>query len=268
MFFDYHLHSTFSADGHMSMDDICTRGLLVGLEEIAITDHIDLDYQNPDITFDLDLPGYLAAVARHQEKYAGALRIKLGLELGLQPHILDQCATIANGPFDFIIGSFHSAQKKDLYLGDFFHGYTQWEAYRHYLKDILDVVQRYDQYSVLGHLDVVRRYGNYPSAPDLADDAECRELIQDIFRNIIARGKGIEINTSGYYVEQQTDPFPTRSILKIYRQLGGEILTTGSDSHYPEQIGYRFSETHQLLRDLGFKYLTTFEKGQPVFHKL
>ena len=269
MFFDYHLHSTFSADSKMTLEEICNTSLQVGLEEIAITDHMDPDHANPHITFHIDYDTYSQTLQQLREEYAGKLRIKIGLELGLQPHIIDRCRDIVGeGKFDFVLCSFHTAQKKDLYLGDFFQGYTQWEAYRAYLKEVLYVVERYDHYSVLGHLDVIRRYGNFTEIPDLMDDPESRDLLENILKIAIARGKGLEVNTSGYHFATLEDPLPTRSILRFYRELGGEILTTGSDSHYPMQIGFKFKETHQLLRDLGFKYLTTFELGKPVFHSL
>ncbi len=268
MLFDYHIHSEFSPDSRSTLKDICTQAQKIGLAEIAITDHYDIDYQNSRIVFNIDREKYLATLEDLQQEYAGRLRIKKGLELGLQPHIIDQCTEYVGDFFDFVIGSFHTIQKKDLYTGEFFRGYSQWEAYREYLKDVLYCVQNFRHFSVVGHLDVIRRYGNFPEVPDLTEDRDCVDLLEEIFNILIGQGKGIEVNTSGYYIGNGDDPMPSRSILRLYLEKGGEILTTGSDSHGIEQMGYKFRETHQLLRDLGYRYLTTFEKNEPIFHKI
>lgn len=268
MYFDYHIHSNFSADSEETLEEICRQSMQKGFTEIAITDHNDIDYQDPTITFQLDRSAYLQKLEELQKTYRGKLRIKKGLELGMQPHILDRCREFVGDDFDFVICSFHTTQKKDLYTGDFFTGYTQWEAYRQYLQEILFCVEHFDHFSVLGHLDVIRRYGGYTEIPQLTDDSVCYELLVEIFRTIIAKGKGIEVNTSGYYISDGQNPMPSVSILRLYHDLGGQILTMGSDSHRASHIGYKFKQTYDLLRQLGFTCLTTFEKGEPMFHQL
>lgn len=268
MFFDYHMHSNFSADSKMTLDEISQHCIQIGLAEIAITDHHDIDYPDSRITFDIDRAKYLTALEDLQKRYAGQLQIKKGLELGIQAHILEECAEYVGDHFDVVLGSFHAIQKKELYSGAFFTGYQQWEAYREYLKEVYYCIQHFDHYHVIGHLDVIRRYGGFTDAPDLMEDAECRDLLEEILRTLVLQGKGLEVNTSGYHFGNGQDPLPTRRILRLYRELGGEILTTGSDSHNTQQLGYRLKETHQLLKDLGFKYLTTFTKGEPEFQEI
>lgn len=261
MFIDYHIHSTFSLDSKMTLQQICAQSLLVGLDEIAVTDHYDFDC---DFVSTFDHQQYFAALTQLQAQYAGKLRIKKGMELGLQPHQLAECAAMVSDDFDFVIASVHSAQKKDLFGGEFFQGYTQWESYRAYLQEVLCCIREFARFSVVGHLDLVRRYGNFAHIPDLMEDADCADLFREILMILIEKGKGIEVNTSGYYIGSGDHPLPTRSVLRLYRELGGEIITTGSDSHTPAQLGYRFPETYAMLRDLGFRYVTTFEKMKPV----
>lgn len=268
MFFDYHLHSQFSADSKLCLDDICNQSLEKGLHEIAITDHLDLDYPSTTISFEIDRQEYLHTLKKLQEKYHGKIVVKTGIELGLQPHILDQCQEFIADHFDFVIGSCHTVQRTDIFTGDFFKNYDQWESYRIYLNDLLCCIKKFDKFSVVGHLDVIRRYGNYAVIPDLMDDQDCSDLIYEILKILVNKGKGLEVNTSGYYLANQKDPLPTRKILSLYRELGGEVLTTGSDSHYLDQIGFKIKETHELLKDLGFKYVTTFAKGNPIYHKI
>ena len=268
MLADYHMHSTFSADSKMSFDEICETAIQKGLNEIAITDHHDIDYQDDKIEFLLDKENYLKKLKKYQEKYDGQLIIKKGIEMGMQTHILKESNQFLSNDFDFILASFHTAEKNDLYNGDFFKGYKQWDAYHKYLKSILEVVENFNNYSVLGHLDLVRRYDYYESTPDLMDNDKAYELIREILKKVIKNNKGIEVNTTGYYIGNGQNPLPSIKILKLYKELGGEILTLGSDSHSTDQLAYKFTETIKLLKEIGFNKLTTFKDMKPKFYKI
>jgi len=268
MLFDYHMHTNFSADSRYTMEEMYEAAIEKNLDEIAITDHHDIDYQDDSMEFLLDKENYLKEIEKYQEKYEGILTIKKGIEMGLQTHILKESDEFLDNDFDFIICSFHTAEKKDLYNGDFFQNYSQWEAYLRYLESILDVVQNFDNYSVLGHLDLVRRYDYYASKPDLMDNEKAEDIIREILKEVIRKNKGIEVNTTGYYIEEGNNPNPSVKVLKLYNELGGEILTIGSDSHSPDQIAYKFPETLTLLKDIGFDKLTTFSNMEPEFHKI
>jgi len=267
MLFDYHLHSHFSADSEMTMDQLCQAAVSKGLDEIAVTDHHDIDYQDNTIEFLIDKEKYLKEIENMQQKYKGQLQLKKGIEMGLQPHILEESKQYLAEDFDFIIGSFHTAEKKDLYNGDFFKNYSQWEAYIQYLKTVFEVVRKYDHYNVIGHLDIIRRYGDFKKQPDLMENKEAAVLIREILKEIIKKDRGLEVNTSGYRIDGE-NPLPSFEILKLYQQLGGEILTIGSDSHNIENITNKFNYTISQLKEIGFEYLTTFKNMKPEFHKI
>ena len=128
---------------------------------------------------------------------------------------------------------------------------------------MLEVVKAYKDYSVLGHMDLIARYdeaGIYPFE-------KVRPMIEEILKIVIADGKGIEINTSSRRYGL-TDSMPSANILKLYRELGGEIITIGSDSHQPEHLGAYIEETKELLRNLGYQQFCTYEKMEPIFHDL
>ncbi|MEC9490205.1 MAG: histidinol-phosphatase HisJ family protein [Halanaerobiales bacterium] len=267
MLFDYHLHSHFSADSEMTMDELCQASIDLGLNEIAITDHHDIDYQDDTIEFLIDKEKYLKEIEKFQQKYNDQIKIKKGIEIGLQPHILQECREYIADDFDFVIGSFHTAEHSDLYNGDFFAGYSQWEAYIQYLKSVLEVVQNYDDYSVIGHLDIIRRYGDFETQPELLENKEAFNLIKQILKVIINKNRGLEVNTSGYRIDGK-NPLPSFEILKLYYQLGGEILTIGSDSHNTEDITQKFNYTISRLKEIGFNKLATFNNMEPKFHKI
>lgn len=59
-----------------------------------------------------------------------------------------------------------------------------------------------------------------------------------------------------------------KDILKMYKELGGEITTIGSDAHLPEHIGYKFEDIPKILKSIGFNYYTVFENQNPKFYSL
>ncbi|MCF8008968.1 MAG: histidinol-phosphatase HisJ family protein [Halanaerobiales bacterium] len=268
MYYDYHIHSKYSSDCETSLDQICKKAVGKNISEIAITDHHDIDYKEKSIQFLLDKDSYLKDLKRYQNKYQTKLKIIKGVEIGLQPHIFDQCDAFLNDDFDFIIGSFHTIEQKDLYNGDYFKDYNQWEAYLGYLKEVYQVVKNYDNYSVIGHFDIIRRYGDFDYIPNLMENDKANNLIEEILKELIKKNKGIEVNTSGYYIGDGKNPMPTVEILKLYKELGGKIITLGSDSHTSDHLGYNFLETIKLLKSIRFKEYTVFDKMKPSFKKL
>lgn len=114
-----------------------------------------------------------------------------------------------------------------------------------------------------GHLDLIVRYdkmGGYPFS-------EVRPYVTDILKRVIADGKGIEVNTSSHRYGLK-DTTPSGEILELYCRLGGRVITLGSDSHKPEHLGSYMGETKELLKTIGFREFCTFERMEPVFHKL
>ena len=134
-----------------------------------------------------------------------------------------------------------------------------------YFLSILRNIQEYDQFQVYGHLDYIVRYA--PEKDRYYNPLQYHEVCEKILRHLIEHGKGIEINTSGYKSGLKF-PNPHPDLLKLYRRLGGEIITFGSDAHFPEYVGYESKKACDLLKDCGFSYYTTFKNQIPEFHKL
>ena len=163
----------------------------------------------------------------------------------------------------FIILSCHQVEDKEFWTQDFQKGRTQQEYNERYYQEILDVIKNYKDYSVLGHLDLISRYdenGPYPFE-------KIKPMIQEILEIVIKDEKGIEVNTSSHRYGLK-DSQPSRDILKLYKELGGKIITIGSDSHKIEHLGAYINEAKELLKELGFEYYCTFEKMEPIYHKL
>ena len=166
-------------------------------------------------------------------------------------------------PFDFIILSCHQVEDKEFWTQDFQRGKTQDQYQQRYYEEILNVIQKYKNYSVLGHLDLIKRYdenGDYPFD-------KIKNIITKILKQVIQDGKGIEINTSSHRYGLK-DLTPCSDILKLYKDLGGTIITIGSDSHQKEHLGAYIEDTKTVLKELGFEYYCTFEHMQPIYHSL
>lgn len=268
LYSDYHLHTTFSHDGIATMEEQIKKAIALGLKELCFTEHYDIYEGLKNNTLKtMDVGNYVKHFQEYKEKYKNQIRLKLGIEIGLQPDIKEIISNMVQQyPFDFIIGSSHITCKKDIAMDPtFFEGLTQKEAYTKYFKEVLENVKQYDEFDVYGHIDYIVRYGGYENK--IIKYSDYQEILDEILINIIQKGKGIEINTSGYrYGLPQ--PHPNREILTRYKQLGGEIITIGSDAHKVEDMCSNFEQAMELLKQIGYKNYTIFENREPQFMPL
>jgi histidinol-phosphatase (PHP family) len=264
--YDFHIHSHFSNDSTSSMLTMAQAAKSLGLKGVCFTDHIDLDYPSTQISFDFSYTDYINELNSIRALFPEDFEIYSGLELGMQPHInAENEALLRDKSFDFIIGSIHCVNKKDMYDGSFLDGITHDEGILNYSKDMLQCIDNFKDFDVLGHLDGISRY-LYKNEKGLTYDIY-KGLLHNVLSKLVNSYKGIEVNTSGLrYGLSSVHPLP--DILKLYRFLGGEIITLGSDSHSPSTLGYEFDSALSLLSDVGFKYYTIFKDRKPVFIKI
>ncbi len=270
LFGDYHVHTRFSGDSDESPERVLHKALEESLDEVAFTDHVDPDYPNDAVSFKINLPSYTERLSRLRERWAQWIRIRIGLEVGLQVHVKERIQRLIDYPgLDFVIGSTHCADRQDFWDGSFFRGRARDEAHRIYFETIYDNLRLFDGISVLGHLDFIRRYGAvcYDRAHRFIDYDRQWDVIEAILSLAVQKGVGLEVNTSGY--RYGLDQFhPHACILRRYREMGGDIVTIGSDAHRAEDVGRDFREARDLLDCLGFRYVCGFVDKKPVFHPL
>ena len=267
---DYHMHTSFSGDSTAPMEQMILKGIELGLDSICFTEHMDMDfvYEQPseEGMFDLNTDSYLYDFIKYKEKYSGQIQLLFGVELGVQTHLKKELALYAKSyDFDFIIASSHMCNQKDPGYASFYEGRSEKEAYREYFLSILDNLKAFDNFDVYGHLDYVVRYGPTKDA-GYTYEQYC-DILDEILETLIEKEKGIEVNTGalGY---QLRDFNPCTAILKKYHQLGGEIITIGSDAHTPSAIARGFQRAAEVLTECGFRYYTTFEKRVAEFHRI
>lgn len=287
MYADYHLHSEFSDDSTERMEDQIEQAIILGLDEMCFTDHVDYgikkDWSEGNIEWrehskgfpmwkqepfaNVNYPEYFSKLDRMQEMYKGKIVIKKGLEFGIQTITTDQYEKLYDtykDQLDFILFSMHQVDNLEFWTQDFQRGRTQKEYNERYYQEIYDTMKMYKNYSVLAHLDLLSRYdpaGVYPF--ELVKDQ-----IAEILKLAIADGKGIEINTSSWKYGLK-DTQPSRAILRLYKELGGKIVTIGSDAHNKEFLADHILEAQKILKEeIGIDEICTFDHMIPIFHKI
>lgn len=262
---DVHMHCGFSNDSETRPEDMVESAIAKGLSVICFTDHYDKDNLDWGDEAIFDVESYFQKMIALQEEYRDRIDIRIGAEIGMQPYLAEYYQNfMAQHPFDFVIGSVHSVLEHDVAL-DFFQKHSDPEGYKIYFEEMLQDVQKIKSYDVLGHLDYIVRYSNQGSKGfDLND---YMDIIEEILKQVIVHGKGIEMNMSGLKYGLGA-PHPQPEIIKRYRELGGEIITVGADGHIPEHIAYDYHLADDILKSCGFKYYTEFKGRKPVFVKI
>ncbi len=263
--YDYHIHTDFSLDSDSKLLDVLNFAVLSGLKEISITNHIE---PNPydGIIADRNFEKHLNEIDSLQNQFKDKITVLKGAEITLFANNEKNHNDFINKykDLDFVIGSSHSLNRKDLYSNFDFTQYEKNECYEIYLKEVLNCIPK-NKFNVYGHLDFISRYSKYDDPIMYYKDFS--DLIDEILKTLINNNKGLEINTSG--IRYGINSFyPSKEILTRYKELGGEIVTVGSDSHTIHTLGKHFDMAYEYLKECGFDSVTTFRKMKPIQNKI
>ena len=292
MIVDFHTHTTASIDGRSSVRKMVEAACAKGLQKICITDHMDYLHID-DITafgmackgvsneelknfmvchgefcyFIVDYAAHIEEIRKIAEEYEGRIEVLLGAEVGLNQDFRSELEAFSMSmPFDFIIGSQHSIRGRDINQDrERIFAEGKLRAYVGYIEEMITNVSTFDGFDVYGHIDYIARYAPFEDTKVYV--WEVGEVLEEFFKVLIRRGKGIEVNTSGLryglgYVHPHID------ILKMYRELGGEIITIGSDAHRTEHVGANLHEALAVLREAGFSSYTIFKQRKPEWVRI
>jgi len=257
--YDYHSHTFFSDDSSTPLKNMVEASIRLGIKELAITDHYDPDYPDKCFPFDLDFTLYHKALLEAEKEYSKKIKVIKGIEIGIQHGETNKkcCQAASDFPYDFIIGSFHCCCGHDLYK-EYFAERSDEEGVREFYDYVYDGICDFNDFDVLGHINVIDRYVN-----KIPEYSQYMFKIEQILTKLISLGKGIEVNTSSFRYGLGERTTPSKEILTLYRTLGGEIITIGSDAHQEKHLCYKYKEAVEILSSHGFKYLTTFENRVP-----
>lgn len=257
---DCHTHSRLSHDGNYTVAEMVAKAKSMGLSYYAITDHLDRDYLEfaPDF-YQLD-PKKLAAEVAEAKEGALPTYLALGVECGYSESACNAyLEELPQYPFDIILNSVHAIGNTDVYYPVYFEGKTKTEAYAAYFDRVLNSVNAPYPYDVISHLGYVVR--NAPYVPKTIAYDDYRDILDRILKRIIDLGKCLEVNAN---VVCETSPFcPNAGILARYRELGGDLISFGSDAHRTERIALNFNDVTEYLKEMGFTHYTVFKQRKP-----
>lgn len=260
--FDFHMHTRVSFDGHDTGLDMAQAAKAAGLKEICFTDHLDYDPlgQMGVLAFDTDVYN-----AEYDHLEVPGLIIRRGMEFGMTDDNRAQFQKdLQRRPFDFVLGSIHFVDNLDVYFEPYWQGKTVFEAERRYLEATLNCVRIHDDFDVLAHLTYIAKTHCHPAPRPVPYEAH-REVIDEILTVLAQKGKGLELNTSG--MDRCGGFLPTKDIFARFKELGGQIVTVGSDAHRSNRVGQYSFDACEILKDI-LGHVCTFEGRKPVFHKL
>jgi len=267
---DYHIHTSISPDGEDCMRDMIRASAEKGIKQVCFTDHCDIiKWGTEDLSEDAEnvLPRALEERSKISPEDTRDIEVRVGIELGEAHYSPERAVKIASHPeADFILGSVHVLKE----YGDFFLiRYESMEQCRVLMDAYLDIlleVARLDFFDVMAHIGYPTRYmtrAGFPLYPNLRLHGD---RLEALLKLLIQNGRGIEINCSG--IRDGCGSFPPLEIVRFFRELGGEIVTVGSDAHRTRDAGACIAEGYEILLEAGFKYVTTFKRRKPEFIKI
>lgn len=273
---DCHTHTQFSVDSDADINQMIEKAVSLGLSAYAITDHCECNCFYPKeyytgntfsdyFNYKKDFENSVSTVTLLKDKYPD-FNLLCGIELGQATHDFETAEKIISDKrLDFVIGSMHQLpQKQDFAFIDYSqYSYSDIQnLLEDYFKEIYKLC-KWGKFDVLGHLTYTLRYMYNYFKKDI-DISSFDDIIAESFKLLIQNGKGIEINTSGLR-QAYGQTFPNIKYIKLFRQLGGEIISVGSDSHTVEDLGAGIKDGIKLAYDSGFEYLCYFKQRSPVF---
>lgn len=265
---DQHIHCQSSPDSHTPLREMAAAARDHGMSAVCFTDHIDMDFGDlGDLRWDTRKDVLRAAWADVRENPVKGIAVRCGIELGEANHDPDAAKEAALEPgLDFVLGSLHNLRGK---LDFFEYPYESEEQCaqlnREYLAELLELTA-FPYFDAMAHIGYTSRYMHRDGFAAEITAELYRDELAAIYEALIAQGRGIEINVSGLRCGHTS--YPNASSLALYHDLGGEIITLGSDAHEPQDASVGIREGAELLRRLGFRYYTVFEKRKPTFLSL
>jgi histidinol-phosphatase (PHP family) len=258
---DCHLHTAaFSCDAKATLDGLAARAQQLELDLLTTTEHVDFDPRDGCYGH-YDQARHMAQREQIRARPFGQLKVLIGVEVDYQvQYEAGARGFLEDVAYDFVIGSVHYAGGEFIFGPTFLRG-PERAGYEAYFEQALHAV-RSGLFDVLGHLDIVKRYGVEHYGP--FQPGRYGEQIDALLRACVETGTGIEINTSGYR-GPPGEPFPSLPVLRRYRELGGELLTVGSDAHTVEDLWRDVPLALELAAQAGFRAITVFVDRQPLW---
>lgn len=257
---DLHCHTSFSSDCQVSPEEMLRSAENKSINILAITDHADFAKGDSCV----EAEAYIKKL-RKLAASSNSVKLLCGIETGIQfEHREKFNQFMKNRDFDFVIGSMHRARELDFFNGEFYFERSAEDCWKTYLEETWKAITSCSNFDVLGHFDIITRYDHLKGQ---GFPRKFMPLLDKIFSWLIDNDKGIEVNTSGLYY-QLDRCHPETVIIERFHDLGGKIVTLGSDAHLAESVGRSMDEGIKTLKNAGFDKLAWFEKRKVQFAEL
>ncbi len=265
---DLHTHTASSFDGNYSASLMCKAAVEKGISTIAITDHFDVDFYKAH-RLEMRQKTSYEDICYVQEAFADKIRVLRGIEMGQPTYDISLTEkSLVRYEYDFIIGSIHNLRGMPDF-GDL--NYKEMAADKIY--SLLDkyfeeelILAKWNGFDTLAHLTYPMRYIVQAGRDDI-ELGRYDDITDEIFRVLVSTGKALEINTSGLR-QPIGKTMPTENYVRRFKELGGELLTLGSDAHFIEHVGAGIDEGYKIAESCGFEYVTYFENRKPIQIKI
>ncbi|HPD01737.1 MAG TPA: histidinol-phosphatase HisJ family protein [Eubacteriales bacterium] len=259
---DTHTHSTYSFDGKQTLRSLVETAAALGLDYVASTEHHDLDLAAAGFTYcrPLDLAAYFAEAQALKEEFFGKIYYAIGLEVGHSAQV-ERDYRLERYKTDVIINSIHLVEGEDVYKQEYYLNSGNREmAYGRYFKAVRRSLDAPYHFDIVGHFGYIGRRSPYAEPALKRTDAP--EVLDDVLKTIIKKNKCLEINSHIGFMKSEAF-VPSLDILKRYRELGGELITFGSDGHTGERIGERYAQAAAAAASAGFKFVFVYKNHVP-----
>ena len=268
--FDNHNHSQFSFDGgRTSVEASARAAVAAGLGGLCFSDHCDHYVPPMKASFENLVPEYFdvaeqqAEISRVQSLIGDRLHILKGIEIGMYEECHEQIRKVLEeNSFDQVLASVHYIEQTDPYYGGYYEGKDWRQAYGGYLETIYREMTWLRDFDIMGHYDYIVRYASYPVTSIRYRDFS--DIFDEMFRYLIQEGKALEINTKSYEGHRGRMVELDNNVLLRYREMGGEIVSLGSDSHEPSRVGAGFARHAAFLKSLGFRWTAHYESRRLI----
>ena len=268
--FDCHCHSCYSPDGNTRIDELAFCAFENGIAGICVTDHCDLNTPAPPEGYAARFQKSHSEILQLRKKWNSKVNILSGIEIGQVLNFEEEArAVIAAVDFDFVLLSWHCAfAKTDLFLLDYsrFSEIELEKLCRSYFERVSLSVQHWDDFDAFAHLTLPSRYLKLRCGIDI-DLRRYSDELEVILKTLISKGKGLEINTSGLGSGHGTT-MPDPWLIKYFRELGGQIITLGSDAHSGKDIGSFLHSGASIAYNAGFRYAAYYKERKPIFYPI
>lgn len=262
--YDYHMHSQNSIDGKSKISELCIAALDSGLNEIAVTDHFEPTRTDPS-NLSYNVQTYFFEILKVKALFGDRINIKAAVEIG-QPHLFTEITEnlIESNPYDYVLASAHKMDG-EVDFGEVTYNNDNISYYCDKYLTELKAVAEWNKFDCMSHLDLIKRYAaNFDIEVNIFD---YKDRLTEILKIIIENGKGIEVNTSGLR-QSSGECLPNLDIVSLYKELGGEIITVGSDAHTSKDVGKGVKEGLELIKAAGFNYVATYSERKPIMVKI